>query len=64
MADLPPVKVRVEGPTISEFVVSITASSEGLFALTSYGKMWRFERLGYVDHEWHAMTLPPLKGTD
>ena len=43
-----------------EFVVTIMASSERLYALTSYGKMWRHEEFGYTDHIWHPITLPPL----
>lgn len=62
MADLPPVKVRVECPIIPEFVVSITASSQGLYALTSYGKLWRCEEFGYTNDIWHPMALPPLEG--
>ena len=60
MADFPP--VRVEEVTIPEFVVSITASSEGLYALTSYGKMWRFEEFGDMNDAWFPIPPPPLEG--
>ena len=46
-----------------EFVVTITASSEGLYALTSYGKIWQtVDATGYPPDAWYPVALPPLVG--
>ena len=61
MADLPPIKVRVEEPTIPEFVVQIMVIPGGLYALTSYGKIWVLEEnLEYSPETWCPVPSPPL----